>query len=178
MKKLLQPEQIDQGVRQLAADLSEHYGKEPILVLAVMVGSVIFLADLIRHLSMPLQVGLLQASSYRGKSTTRQDLEVELSQLPPIEGQHVLILDDIFDTGHTLTRVVQEIEARKPRSFQTAVLLRKRERCEVTMQPDHVIFDIPDAFVVGYGLDYDDQYRNLPFVAALDEQELGPGISS
>jgi len=163
---------IRAGVARLAAELNAHYETRPLTVVAVMTGSVVLLADLIRQLEMPIRVALVQASSYRGTQTVAGKLQVDATGLPDLAGQDVLLLDDIFDTGQTLARLVGELQARGPRSLRTAVLLRKLGRAQVTMLPDHIVFDIPDEFVVGYGLDFDGRFRNLPYLAVIDEPKV------
>ena len=123
-------------------------------------------------LDMPLRVGVIQARSYFG--TSRGALSVNLDMLPEITGHDVLLVDDIFDTGHTLQEVVQLLQDRSPCSIKSAVLVRKRGKQEVPLSPDYIGFEIPDVFVVGYGLDYNDTYRNLPYLAALESTDLGP----
>jgi hypoxanthine phosphoribosyltransferase len=115
---------------------------------------------------------VLQASSYRGATTTRSDLVINAELMLDISGRDVLLVDDIFDTGHTLVRVMQKMHDYRPASLRSAVLLRKKARQEVEYDPDFVAFDIPDEFVVGYGLDYEDMYRNLPYLAALEESDI------
>lgn len=171
MKVLLSEEQVQVGVRRMADEIARHYGETPLTILAVMTGSVVLLADIIRLLAMPLRVGVLQASSYRG-GTQRGELVVNLELTPDVVGRDVLLIDDIFDTGHTLQRIVMLLKEAGVRSVRTAVLLRKTARCEVSLKPDFVGFDIPDEFVVGYGLDYCDAYRNLPFIAVLTPEEI------
>jgi hypoxanthine phosphoribosyltransferase len=129
------------------------------------------LADLIRQLGMPLRVGVLQASSYKG-GTSRGQLTINAELMPDVARRDVLLVDDIFDTGHTLEQVVELVRGLGPTSVRSAVLLRKEGRQEVQYQPDFVAFEIPDEFVVGYGLDYRDAFRNLPFIAALDEEDI------
>ncbi len=102
-------------------------------------------------------------------------LEIHAELLPDVRGRDVLLVDDIFDTGRTLAALVGQIAALGPGSLRSAVLLRKRARQEVQLEPDYFVFDIPNVFVVGYGLDYRDSYRHLPYLAQLDETELGPG---
>jgi hypoxanthine phosphoribosyltransferase len=153
----------------LAGELSQTYGADPLTIVGVMTGSVVLLADLIRLLEMPLRVGVLQASSYRG--TNRGELTINAEMTLDISDRDVLLVDDIFDTGHTLTQSVEALRRLAPSSIRTCVLLRKRGRQEVTLQPDFVGFEIPDEFVVGYGLDYRDHFRNLPYLAALDSVE-------
>ncbi len=174
MKVLLNEEQIRQGVARIANHIQLHYGAAPVTILAVMTGSVVLLADLIRQLNMPLRVGVLQASSYRG-GTTCGGLVINQDFMPEVAGRDVLLVDDIFDTGQTLQRIVELVLATGARSVRTAVLLRKTGCQKVPLVPDFVAFEIPDEFVVGYGLDYRDAFRNLPYVAALSAEDLADG---
>ncbi len=175
MKQILSPEELQQGVERLAAEIGKHYAGRPLTVVAVLTGSIVIVADLIRRLDLPLRVGLVQARSYRGNSTKPGELEINDALLPDIRDRDVLLVDDIFDTGRTLAALHAQMQGLGPRSLRTAVLLRKIGRQEVDFEPDHVVFRIPNAFVVGYGLDYCDAYRNLPYVAALDEGDLEAG---
>jgi hypoxanthine phosphoribosyltransferase len=127
---------------------------------------------------MPLRVGVVQARSYRGASTVRSDLSINSESLPELGDHDVLVVDDIFDTGHTLYQLLNKMQELKPRTLRSAVLLRKRGRQECQREPDHAAFVIPDEFVVGYGLDYNDAYRNLPYIAALEAQEIAAGKTS
>jgi len=156
----------------VAEEVGAHYGDESLTIVGILTGSIIFLADLIRLIHCPLRVGLVQARSYTGPKTSPGSLVVNTDFFPDVKDRHILLVDDIFDTGHTLLELVSQIDEFKPRSIRTAVLLHKQGRSEVPIQPDHVAFHIPDKFVVGYGLDYNDMYRNLPYVAALEDHEL------
>jgi hypoxanthine phosphoribosyltransferase len=170
VKVVLNQEQIRAGVERLAGQVRAWYEDRPITVVGVMTGSLVLLADLIRLLDMPLKVGLVQAASYEG--TNRRPLSINPDMMPDVVGHDVLLVDDIFDTGHTLVEVVALIRSLGPKSLRSAVLLRKEGRQQVEHHPDFVAFDIDDQFVVGYGLDYCDAYRNLPYVAALEPDEL------
>jgi hypoxanthine phosphoribosyltransferase len=173
MKTLITEEQLRQGVDRLAAELRQHYQDRSLTIVGVLIGSVVFLCDLIRRIELPMRVELIQARSYRNGSTRPGPLVINLDLLSTdIRGRHVLLVDDIFDTGNTLWELLPQIDEMGPASVRTAVLLRKEGRCQVPMKPDFVGFDIPDAFVVGYGLDYRDLYRNLPYVAVLEAGEL------
>jgi hypoxanthine phosphoribosyltransferase len=173
MKTLLSQDQLREGIARMAGDIARHYGDRPLTIVGVMIGSVVLLADLIRLLNMPLRVELVQARSDRLDSTRPGPLVLNLDLLSDdVRGRDVLLVDDIFDTGNTLWELVPQLDELGPSSLRTAVLLRKQGRCEVSMQPDFVAFDIPNAFVVGYGLDYHDRYRNLPYVAALDPEQV------
>jgi len=171
VRRILDEEQLREGVGRLAEEINAQYQGRPVTVVGVLTGSVLLLADLVRLLDMPLKIGLVQATSYRG-ATTPGELRLNLDMLPEIKGRHVLIIDDIFDTGHTLEALLRQFAALGPADVRSAVLLRKTGRVEVALQPDHVGFEIPNEFVVGYGLDYADLYRNLPYVAALDDEDL------
>lgn len=157
----------------MARSIAEHFGERPLTIVAIMTGSLVVLADLSRQLTMPVRISLIQASSYRGGTEAGQ-LWIRDDMMLDVSGRDVLILDDIFDTGKTLKAVVQCVLQMGPRSLASAVLLHKRGRQVVDMQPDFVAFHIPDEFVVGYGLDYQDLYRNLPFLAVLEPSEINP----
>ncbi len=171
MKVLLNEERIHAGVERLAKELNGIYGERPLTVVAIMTGSIVMLADLIRRLEMPVRISLIQASSYRG-GTRSGDLVIQDHMMLDIRGRDVLLLDDIFDTGKTLYEVSQRLTQMGPKSLQTAVFLNKLGQSTVAIKPDHVVFEIPNEFVVGYGLDYQDLYRNLPFVGVLEESDL------
>ena len=167
MDVLLSAEQIQKRVGEMARQIGDDYGGQPITIVGVLTGSLIFLADLVRRLDLPLRIGLIQASSYRGSATAPGALRLGPDLIPDVRGRHVLLLDDILDTGQTLTHLVGHLRELRPLSVKVAVLLRKRGRQKVALEPDYHGFDIPDAFVVGYGLDHNDEYRNLPHIAVL-----------
>ncbi len=172
MKQVLSPEQIRAGVRELAERITAIYEQRPITIVAILTGSLVLLADLMRQLEMPLRVALVQGNRHRGTAEPHPGLVISDNLLPNLKGREVLVIDDIFDTGHTLVEVLSQLLAQEPTSIRSAVLMRKIDRSEVAVQPDHVMFEIPDEFVVGYGLDYEDRYRNLPYVAALEPEDL------
>jgi len=174
MKVLLNEEQLRAGIARLAEQVRQHYAGRPLTLVGVMVGSIMLLADLVRLLDMPLRVELIQSRG-ANKGTKRPgplviDLELLMSD---IRGRSVLLVDDLFATGQTLWELVPQLDELGPASVRTAVLLRKQGRQQVSLQPDFVAFDISDVFVVGYGLDYNDRYRNLPYIAELEPQETG-----
>ncbi|MBX3432385.1 MAG: hypoxanthine phosphoribosyltransferase [Pirellulales bacterium] len=172
MKTLLSKEELHDGVAAMAREIEQIYEGRQLTIVGVLTGSVVLLADLIRHIDQPMRVGVIQASSYRGATTTRGDLIINSELMLDITGRDVLLVDDIFDTGHTLAQVVEKLQDFKPASVRSSVLLRKHGRQEVEYVPDFVAFEIPDEFVVGYGLDYEDMYRNLPYLAALEDEDL------
>jgi hypoxanthine phosphoribosyltransferase len=177
VKPLLGEDEIRDAVERLARQIGEHYAGRPLTVIGVLTGSLVLVADLIRNLNLPLRVGVIQARSYRGANTRPGPLEIDDSMLPDIKGRDVLLVDDIFDTGQTLARLQEQMAPLEPASVRVAVLLRKAGRQQVALSPDFVGFEIPDVFVVGYGLDYQDAYRHLPYVAVLEADDLaaGPG---
>jgi hypoxanthine phosphoribosyltransferase len=172
VKVLLSSEQLHAGVGRMAEEISAVYQGRPLTIVGILTGSLVVLADLIRRLDGPTRIGLVQARSYRGDAVSPGALTINPDLFPEIQGRDVLLLDDIFDTGHTLSRLVGQLRDLGPASIRTAVLLRKRGRQQVLLEPDFVGFEIPNQFVVGYGLDHNDLYRNLPYVAALEPEEL------
>jgi hypoxanthine phosphoribosyltransferase len=175
VKILLSEEQIRQGVNHIAQNVARIYEDRPLTIIGVLTGSIMIVADLVRRLDMPVRIGFVRASSYRGNATTPGELSINDDLLPDIRGRDVLIVDDIFDTGNTLHTLLERLRGMGAASLRSLVLLRKHGRKEVNMEPDHVVFDIPNAFVVGYGLDYEDAYRHLPYVAVLEEADLAQG---
>lgn len=172
MKKLISEEQIQAAVARLGTELAEQYRGKPLTILGVLTGSIVLVSDLIRRIDVPLRVGVIQASSYRGAATQPGELAVNASLLPDIVGRDVLLVDDIFDTGRTLAALLETIRAKQPASVRSAVLLWKEARSQVDIEPDYFCFKIPNTFVVGYGLDYNDEYRHLPYIAALEASDL------
>lgn len=175
MQILISEERIRERVHEMGRSIEADYHGKPLTIVAVLTGSLILLADLIRQIELPLRVALLQTSSYKGATTTAGELRHNEAFAPDLAGRDVLLLDDILDTGRTLAAVVESVAAGGARSVKTAVLLRKVGRQEVEIEPDYCGFTIPDAFVVGYGLDYNDDYRHLPYVAVLNEPGNQPG---
>ncbi|MDZ4656506.1 MAG: hypoxanthine phosphoribosyltransferase [Bythopirellula sp.] len=172
MKTLYDKATLHRGVATMAAKIEKVYEGRQLTIVGVLTGSVVLLADLIRAIEQPMRVGVIQASSYRGATTERGDLVINSELMLDISGRDVLLVDDIFDTGHTLKNVVEKLHEFHPKSVKSAVLLRKQGRQEADYEPDFTAFNIPDEFVVGYGLDYEDMYRNLPYLAALEDEDI------
>jgi hypoxanthine phosphoribosyltransferase len=167
MEILIPADRIRQRVEELGRQIAADYRDKPVTIIGVLTGSLIFLSDLVRQLELPLRIGLIQASSYRGAVTTPGELHIQPELAPDVRGRHVLVLDDILDTGRTLSHLCRRFRELGAASLRVAVLLRKQGRQQVPLEPDYCGFEIPDAFVVGYGLDYNDEYRNLPYIAVL-----------
>lgn len=170
MKVLLEAEQIQARVGELARQIGADYRGRPLTIVGVLTGCLMFLADLVRRLDLSLRIGLIQASSYRGATTTAGSLRIHPELLPDLRGRHVLLLDDILDTGQTLHHLRDHLNGMGVASLRVGVLLRKLGRQQVPLEPDYCAFDIPDVFIVGYGLDYNDEYRHLPYIAVLPSE--------
>jgi len=166
---LIPAARIDEAVAALGQRLSEEYRGQPLTVIGILTGSIMLVTDLMRRLEVPHKLGLVAASSYRGEATTAGSLSVDLSTLPDLAGRHVLVIDDIFDTGRTMTAILERVRGASPLSVKSVVLLWKKDRMEVETGPDYFAFEIPDEFVVGYGLDFNDEYRHLPYIGVIDE---------
>lgn len=167
-KILLSEQQIQARIQELGEILTKEYADKNPVIVGVLKGVVVFYADMIRHIQVPCQMDFMWLSSYAGTDSTgkmlvRQDVTAD------IEGRHVLILEDIFDTGNSLEFTVNHLKKQNPASIKICTLLDKpeRRRAGVTLKADYVGFTIPNAFVVGYGLDYNEKYRNLPYVGIL-----------
>jgi len=172
LKTLLTEQELRDGIRRLATEVTSCFEGRPLTIVGVLTGSVVLLADLIRQLDMPLRVGVIQARSYHGATTERGELLINADLMPDIEGRDVLLVDDIFDTGHTHVEVVAKMHELRAKTVRSLVLLHKEGRQQVSQKPEFVGFHIPNEFVVGYGLDYEDAYRNLPYLAALEEYDI------
>jgi len=161
-------EEIASRVRDLAREINRDLGGQELVVVGVLRGAVIFMSDLVRHLQMPLTCDFIRVSSYGEgqESSGRVQLEVDLTQ--PVAGKHVLVVEDIVDTGLTMQYLRQNLAARHPASVRVCTMLHKPE-VSAGVQLDYVGFAIPNRFVVGYGLDLAEQYRNLPYIAVVED---------
>lgn len=175
---LISRRQIADRVRQLALQITADHSPPnleggEITIVPILTGAVIFCADLIRHMPLAMKIGLITVSSYPGAALSNQGAQLLGRQLGDIRGRHVLLVDDILDSGGTLRLVVPLIRQLQPATVKTCVLLRKDRPAARATHADYVGFDIPDQFVVGYGLDYDDYYRNLPEIVTLRPAAMG-----
>jgi hypoxanthine phosphoribosyltransferase len=169
---LITDRQVARRVAELADEIADCYPDQDtgLILVPILSGSIIFLADLIRLLPMKMKLGMIAVSSYGGATTTSRGPRLELDLKADVSDQHVLIVDDILDTGGTLRFVQSQLEAKRPRSLRTVVLLRKPGKAPPDVVVDFVGFDISDEFVVGCGLDYDGHYRNFPHIAVLKQE--------
>jgi len=164
-------EQINQRVKELATEITEHYGEQPIMVLGTLKGSVFFLADLVRELPTNIEIDFIRASSYGDSSESSGEVTLEYVPSVCLEGRHVLLVEDIIDTGITASSLYNYLVTQKVNSVQICSLLDKPMRRKIPVSCDFLGFSIPNEFVVGYGLDYAQRYRNLPYVGILKFDE-------
>jgi hypoxanthine phosphoribosyltransferase len=166
---LLSTEQIHERVASLAAEIErDHTGAETLHLVCVLKGAFVFLADLVRALRVPCTLDFMAVSSYAAGTTTTGEVRLLKDLDIALDGRHVLIVEDIVDTGLTLTYLQEILRARGPRTLRTVCLLSKPSRRKVDVPVDYVGFTIDDRFVIGYGLDYDERYRGLPYIGTLD----------
>ena len=165
---LVSEKEIAARVAELGRTIARDYASANLVLVGVLQGAIPFVADLMRAVALDLTIDFLRTSSYGSGTTSSGAVQLVTDLSVDITDRHVLIVDDIVDTGHTLAALIRTLEARGPRSVRTCVLLDKTGRRETPITVDYVGFTIPNVFVVGYGLDYDGLYRNLPYVATLD----------
>ena len=166
-RTLFSQEEIDRRLGELAAEINRDYaGKEPMLI-SVLRGSFVFMADLTRKIDLPCTVDFMAVSSYGKGTTSSGQVQITKDLSDDIEGKDILVVEDILDSGNTLNYLMKLLQARHPASIRLCTLLDKPERRVVPVQADYVGFTIPDEFVVGYGLDYAEKYRNLPYIGVL-----------
>jgi hypoxanthine phosphoribosyltransferase len=164
---LVQPDDLKQKVREIGQQISADYAEKDLLLVCVLKGAVFFLADLMRHISIPCEVDFMAVSSYGSETDSSGVVRILKDLDRPIAGRDVLIIEDIVDSGLTLQYLLRNLGAREPASLEVCALLTKPERRKVELPTRYVGFEIPDKFAIGYGLDVAERYRNLPYVAAL-----------
>ena len=162
---------------EIAAQISNDYRDRELTVIAVLNGSIIFMADLLRRIPLPLKLDCLGVASYHGGTKSSGEVIFKQIALPDIADRHILILDDILDSGLTLAAIREKLETANPRSVRVCVLLQKRKARTWPVQADYVAFEIEDEFVVGYGLDYMERYRNLPFIGVLRKDLIASAVA-
>jgi hypoxanthine phosphoribosyltransferase len=169
LQKLFSKDDICEAVKRLGSQIENDYGREKIVFICLLKGSFMFTSDLIRHIGNPSRVDFLRASSYRDGTTSSGEVSITKDIEGAIEGENVIIVEDIIDSGLTLTRVRDMLQERKPKSLKICALLDKRARREVDIEGDYVGFTFDDGFVVGYGIDFAEMYRNLPDIYVVTE---------
>ncbi len=174
---LVTEEALESRIAELGAEISHDYADTDLLLIGVLKGAVFFMADLIRRLSVPCEIDFMAVSSY-GNSTDSSGVVRILKDLDAsIEGRNVVVIEDIVDSGLTLSYLLRNLEARNPASVEVCALLTKPDRRVADIECRYVGFEIPNRFAIGYGLDYAERYRSLPYVAALDETKIVGGLA-
>lgn len=165
---LVSEEQLKAKVAELGEQITRDYQGRQLVLVSILKGSVVFMADLMRAIHMPCSIDFMVVSSYGGANTSSTGLVKIIKDLDQdLTGKDLLIVEDILDTGITLSHLVPMLKLRNPASVKLCTILSKPSRRKVDLQPDYLGFEVPDEFVVGYGLDYDEKYRNLPYVGVL-----------
>ena len=168
---IITEEEIRQAIAQVGKEIDESYDGRPILLVSILKGAFVFMADLCRAISVPCEIGFMAAKSYYSGTTSSGVVKITMDLDQDISNYHVIIVEDIIDTGRTLRDVVNMLKLRNPLSLRVVTLLDKPSRRLVEFEADRVLFTIPDHFVIGYGLDCAEHYRNLPYIAEYGEKE-------
>ncbi|HAV43016.1 TPA: hypoxanthine phosphoribosyltransferase [bacterium] len=166
---LISQEEISNKVNELALIISNDYAEKELLVVGILKGSFVFMADLIRNLSIPCRCDFVKLSSYGKETVSSGEVKMDLDISSRVEGENVLVVEDIVDTGLTLSKLKEILASRQPASLRVCAFLDKSSRRKVPVEIDYRGFEIPDKFVVGYGLDCDEQFRYLPYVGIIEE---------
>ncbi len=166
---LVSEEEIKKEIARVGKEISDSYDGKPILLVSILKGAFIFLADLCRAITLPCEIGFMCASSYYNSTVSSGEVNITLDLAQDVRDYHVILVEDIIDTGRTLSLVVENLKARNPLSLKVITLLDKPSRRLVDFKADISMFTIPDYFAVGYGLDCNEQFRNLPYIAEYQE---------
>lgn len=167
----LSQEKIEARIEELGAEISAVYGDEPVCLICILKGSVFFTAELARKITSPVEMEFMCVSSYGSGITSTGVVKITKDLDVSIEGKNVLVVEDIIDSGRTLSYLLENLKTRNPKSLRLCTLLDKPERRVVEVDVDYVGFTIPDEFVIGYGLDFDQRYRNLPYIGYVEIEE-------
>ena len=172
---LVQPDELSRRVRELGRQISADYAGRELFLMGVLKGAVFFVADLMRHIELPCELDFMAVASYGSLSDSSGVVRILKDLDVPLEGRDVLIVEDIVDSGLTLQYLMRTLETRGPASLQVCALLTKPERRKVELRAQYVGFEIPNKFVIGYGLDYAERYRNLPYIGVLRPEYVTNG---
>lgn len=165
---LIPEDEIEKRVCELGAQISEDFLGEPVKLICILKGSAFFACELAKRITVPVMLDFMQVSSYGNKTVSSGNIRIKKDLDEPLEGENVIIVEDIIDSGRTLSKLVPMLKERNPKEIRVCTLLSKPERREVDIDVAYNGFTIPDKFVVGYGLDYDQRYRNLPYVGVIE----------
>jgi hypoxanthine phosphoribosyltransferase len=167
IKTLISEEEIQTRIKELAKQIDSDYNNEEIVIVCILKGAVFFAIDLAKRINLPVIIDFMKVSSYEGTESTKE-IKFKLDISTDIKNKNVIIVEDIIDTGRTLTFLKNYLNEKQPKSLKICTLLDKKERREFELTPDYVCFDILDKFVIGYGLDYDEKYRDLPYIGYIE----------
>ena len=168
IRELISEEDVAKKIAEMGAQISKDYEGESVYLLCILKGGVFFTTELAKHITVPVNIDFMSVSSYGGETTSSGIVRIVKDLDTPIEGKNVLIAEDIIDTGRTLAYLMEHLKQRKPKSLKLCTLLDRPDRRVSDVKVDYTGFEIPDEFVVGYGLDYDQRYRNLPYVGVIE----------
>lgn len=168
LKVLISEEKLQQRIKEIAKEIAEEYHGKEITFVCILKGSVSFTVDLARNMEEDVRLEFIRVSSYGEGTESTGEIKMKLDLKDSIEGKDVIVIEDIVDTGRTLSFLIEYLKLKKPNSVKLCALLNKEERRVCNVKADYVGFDIPDKFVVGYGLDYNEKYRNLPYIGYFD----------
>ena len=168
---MLTEEQIKSRVAELAEEVNRDYAGKDLIVIGILKGCFVFISDFVRHLNGDVQVHFMQVSSYGSGTESSGEIRIKKDLSVDIEGKHVLIAEDIVDSGNTLVKLLPLLKERKPASLRVCALLSKPSRRQVEYDPDYIGFEIPDKFIVGYGLDCDERFRQLPYIGVVNIED-------
>lgn len=168
---LISEDKIKETVKRLGEELNSEYGDNEVTLIVILKGSMVFAADLMRELKMPVKLEFMRVSSYGNSSKSSGQINIKLDLDADIKGKNVIIAEDIIDSGNTLYKLREELLKREPKSLKLCTLLSKPSRREADIEADYIGIKIEDKFVIGYGLDYAERYRNLPYIGILDIEE-------
>lgn len=167
IKTLIDEKEIEKRIKEVAKQIENDYLNDEIVIVCILKGAAFFATDLAKNINLPVEVDFMKVSSYEGTESTKK-INFKLDISTDIKDKNVIIVEDIIDTGRTLTYLKDYLNSKNPKSLKICTLLDKKERREFDLTPEYVCFDIPDKFVIGYGLDYDEKYRNLPYIGYLE----------
>ena len=170
ISEYISEEKLDKRIREIAAEISKDYAKKEIRLVCILKGSIFYTCELAKRLTVPVTLDFMSVSSYGSGTESSGDIKIKKDLDESIEGLDVIVVEDIIDSGNTLSKLIPMLKDRNPASIKVTTLLDKPDRREVDMNVDYVGFEIEDKFVVGYGLDYDQKYRNLPYIGVLKRE--------
>ena len=168
---MIDEDTVDNRIKEIAAQISRDYAKKEVRLICILKGSVFYTTELAKRLTIPTTMDFMKVSSYGSGTVSSGKIEIKKDLDDSIEGLDVIVVEDIVDSGHTLSQLIPELKKRNPRSLAVTTLLDKPSRREVDVNVDYIGFEIEDKFVVGYGLDYDQSYRDLPFIGVVELED-------